>query len=381
MNTPASRLDFAPGRPSLIGMSPDSLAEAVTSCGGKPFAARQLAHWLYARRVADLDAMTNLPRELRANLAARYNTLTSTVVAREESGEGTTKLALRLADGPVIECVLMREHSRGGTGPRDRYTICISTQAGCAMGCRFCASGRLGLKRHLLPGEILEQFFHVAAVLRQEAEPGREPAWLTNVVVMGMGEPLHNFAGLMGALETLNAPWGFNFGARRVTVSTVGLPDRIRELAGQGYQFNLAVSLHATTDEQRTRLIPTNAATGLRAIVDAAADYYRVSRREVTFEYTLVGGENDTPDDARRLVELLAGFPRCNVNLIPMNPVEGSGLKEPDTAAVETFTALLRAGGVNAHVRRKRGRRVQAACGQLRLRLEPHGTTGALSSV
>jgi len=358
--------------PSLIGMNPDQLKAAVIECGGKPFAAGQLADWLYAKRVSDLGAMTNLPKDLRAALAARYSTLTSQVVAKEESGEGTTKLALRLHDGLVIECVLMREHSRDdASGDWDRFTICVSTQAGCAMGCRFCASGKLGLKRHLSAGEILEQFFHVAGLLRADASAtGRDPAWLTNVVVMGMGEPLHNFESLMLALGTLNAEWGFNFGARRVTVSTVGLPDRIRELAGQGYQFNLAVSLHATNDAQRTRLIPTNVGTGLQAIVAAAADYYRISRREVTFEYTLVGGENDTPADARRLVELLCDFPKGNVNLIPMNPVEGSGLKEPTPEAVEEFTMILRGGGVNVHVRRKRGRRVQAACGQLRLKLE-----------
>jgi 23S rRNA (adenine2503-C2)-methyltransferase len=234
------------------------------------------------------------------------------------------------------------------------------------MGCHFCASGKLGLKRHLAAGEILEQFFHIAAVLREE-----QPAtWLTNVVVMGMGEPLHNFDGLMGALETLNAEWGFNFGARRVTVSTVGLPDRIRQLAEQGYQFNLAVSLHATTDDQRTALIPTNASTGLANILDAAKYYFERTRREVTFEYTLVGGQNDTHEDARRLADLLRDFPRANVNLIPMNPVEGSGLAEPTGEAVEGFTEVLRSAGVNVHVRRKRGRRVQAACGQLRLRLE-----------
>lgn len=363
---------LAHAKPSLIGMTPGQLAEAVLACGGKAFAAGQLTQWLYAKRTADLSAMTNLPKALRAALADKFTTLTSRVVATEQSGEGTTKLGVRLHDGLVIECVLMREHSRDDErGDWDRFTACISTQAGCAMGCRFCASGKLGLKRHLATGEILEQFFHVAEVLRADARAdGAEPAWLTNVVVMGMGEPLHNFDGLMGALSVLNAEWGFHFGARRVTVSTVGLPDRIRELANQGYQFNLAISLHATSDEQRTRLIPTNKATGLANIIAAAADYFQRTRREVTFEYTLVGEENDTPADAARLVELLRGFPRCNVNLIPMNPVEGSGLKEPTSEAVDEFAAILRQGGVNVHVRRKRGRRVQAACGQLRLKLE-----------
>jgi 23S rRNA (adenine2503-C2)-methyltransferase len=360
-------------RTSLIGMNPGQLRQAIEACSGKAYAAGQLAQWLYGKRVTDFRAMSNLAVPLRQELARRYSVLTSHVVATRESGEGTTKLAVRLHDGAIIECVLMREYSRdGATGDWDRYTICVSTQAGCAMGCRFCASGMLGLKRHLSSGEILEQFFHVAQVLR--ADRPEDPPWLTNVVVMGMGEPLHNFDGLMGALEILNADWGFGMGARRITVSTVGLPDRIRELAGQGYQFNLAVSLHATTDEQRTRLIPTNKATGLANIIAAAAHYFEQTRREVTFEYTLVGGENDTLEDALRLVELLHGFPKGNVNLIPMNPVEGSGLKEPTAEAVELFAQTLREGGVNVHVRRKRGRRVQAACGQLRLQLEAAGS-------
>ncbi len=349
---------IATSRPSLIGMTPEQLAAVVTQHGGKPFAARQLGQWLYARRVADFSSMTDLPKSLREALAHSHCLLTSTVVAEDDSGEGTVKLGVRLHDGLVIESVLMTEE--------DRLTACISTQAGCAMGCRFCASGLLGLKRHLSSGEILEQFFHIAAVLRRRSPD----LWLTNVVVMGMGEPLHNFDGLMAALQILNADWGFNFGARRVTVSTVGLPDRIRDLAHQGYQFNLAVSLHAANDEQRTRLIPTNAATGLENIITASAEYFQVTGREVTFEYTLVGGENDRPRDAADLARLLGDFPRANVNLIPMNPVEGTGLRAPENAAVEEFTRVLREAGVNVHVRRKRGRAVQAACGQLRLRLE-----------
>lgn len=337
---------------SLIGMNLDELREAVLACGGKPFQANQLAQWLYARRELSFDAMTNLSKQLRAKLAENYSLLTSSVIAREDSGEGTTKLGIRLHDGLVIEAVLMRED--------DRVTACISTQAGCAMGCRFCASGQLGLKRHLTAGEILEQFYHLYAVMK--------PDWLTNVVVMGMGEPLHNFDNLLKALTILNADWAFNFGARRVTVSTVGLPKRIRELAEQGFQFNLAISLHGVDDESRGALIPTNA--GLAEILDAAKYYFEKTRREVTFEYTLVGGKNDDSETAQKLAELVKDFPRANVNLIPMNPVEGSGLEAPSTEAVNAFTEVLQKAGVNVHVRRRRGRRVQAACGQLRLKLE-----------
>jgi 23S rRNA (adenine2503-C2)-methyltransferase len=339
-------------KPSLIGMNLDELREAVEACGGKPFQAKQLAQWLYARRELNLDAMTNLSKELRAKLAERYSLLTSSVIAREDSGEGTTKLGIRLHDGLVIEAVQMRED--------ERITACISTQAGCAMGCRFCASGQLGLKRHLTAGEILEEFYHLYEVMK--------PDWLTNVVVMGMGEPLHNFDNLLKALTILNADWAFHFGARRVTVSTVGLPKRIIELAEQGFQFNLAISLHGVDDESRGALIPTNA--GLAAILEAAKYYFNKTRREVTFEYTLVGGKNDDLETAHKLAELVKDFPRANVNLIPMNPVEGSGLEAPTTEAVNAFTETLQNAGINVHVRRRRGRRVQAACGQLRLKLE-----------
>ena len=342
---------------SLIGLNLDELSEAVTNAGGKPFQGKQLAQWLYGKRQVDLDAMTNLSKELRTKLGEQHELLTSKVIASEDSGEGTIKLGIRLHDGFVIEAVLMREERGDGT---DRVTACISTQAGCAMGCRFCASGQLGLKRHLTAGEILEQFLHLGELLK--------PDWLTNVVVMGMGEPLHNYDNLLKALTILNAEWGFGFGARRITVSTVGLPQRIRDLASQGFQFNLAISLHGVDDESRSALIPTNA--GLHQILDAAKFYFEQTRREVTFEYTLVGGKNDDLETAASLAELIMDFPKANVNLIPMNPVEGSGLEAPTTEAVNAFTEELRNAGVNVHVRRRRGRRVQAACGQLRLKLE-----------
>ncbi|MBZ0136692.1 MAG: 23S rRNA (adenine(2503)-C(2))-methyltransferase RlmN [Planctomycetes bacterium] len=347
---------------SLIGMDLTELGDAVAASGGKPYHAKQLAQWLYGKRVVDLGAMTNLSKEVRAKLAERHDLMTSGVVAREDSGEGTIKLGIKLYDGFVIETVLMREERGDGT---DRVTACISTQAGCAMGCRFCASGQLGLKRNLTAGEILEQFLHLSDLLREQESPSD---WLTNVVVMGMGEPLHNYSNLLKALTILNADWGFGFGARRVTVSTVGLPQRIRDLASQGFQFNLAISLHGVDDESRSTLIPTNA--GLAAILDAAKFYFEQTRREVTFEYTLVGGKNDDTATATRLADLVRDFPKANVNLIPMNPVEGSGLDAPTTEAVNNFTRQLAAAGVNVHVRRRRGRRVQAACGQLRLKIE-----------
>ena len=341
--------------PDLAELTLADLEQWVASAGLPRYRAAQIFQWVWRRGATSFDAMSDLPRELRARLSTELAFSTPTVVRDELSVDGTRKLVLRFADRREIECVYIPD--------TPSQTFCVSTQVGCAMGCAFCLTGRMGLVRHLTAGEIAGQVRVLAT-----ATGLLDRAF--NIVLMGMGEPLHNLANLLKALEVVNAEWGFHFGARRITVSTVGLPERIRELAQAGYQFNLAISLHATTDEQRTELIPTNKATGLSAILAAAADYFRATRREVTFEYTLVGGQNDTPKDAERLAALLLEFPRCNVNLIPMNPVEGSGLKEPTAEAVELFTRLLREAGVNVHVRRKRGRRVQAACGQLRLKLE-----------
>lgn len=345
--------------PSLIGMDVEQLTDVAVGLGAPKFTGKQLAQWLYEKRVTDIDAMSNLSKDLRAKLATKYTTLTSRVIESQDSKEGTTKLAIRLHDGPIIEAVLMRESV---AGKPDRLTACISTQAGCAMGCRFCASGKLGLNRSLAAHEILEQFYHLGALLLPTNE------WLTNVVFMGMGEPLHNLDGLTGALTVMHSEWGFNMSARRITVSTVGLPDRMRALADFGIPIKLAVSLHGIDDESRSALIPTNA--GIQNILASAQYYFETTGREVTFEYTLVGGQNDDIRTAYKLAELVRHFPRANVNLIPMNPVEGSGLNAPSIENVRKFAEVLEREQINVHERRRRGRRVQAACGQLRLRLE-----------
>lgn len=233
------------------------------------------------------------------------------------------------------------------------------------MGCRFCASGQLGLKRHLTPAEILEQFYAIAAELGPER-------WLTNVVYMGMGEPLHNWEGFTGSLTALTSEWGFNMSPRRITVSTVGVAKRLAELADLDIPVNLAVSLHAPDDVIREKLIPTNAAYGgVATILAAAKEYYARTKRQVTFEYTLVRDVNDGAEHARALVTLLRdGFRDCNINLIPMNPVEGSGLKTPEEEVVRLFAGVLKSSGFSVHTRKKKGRSVNAACGQLRLRVE-----------
>lgn len=346
----------------LLGMNLDQLKQWVVSVGEKPFRAKQLAQWMYEKRELDPDQMTNLPAIFREKLKERAVFRTADVVTkRYDEHSDTTKIALRYRDGSIVETVLMLEPQ----GDDVRKTICVSTQAGCAMGCRFCASGLKGLRRHLTAGEILEQFYAVAEVLPDDQK-------ITNVVYMGMGEPLHNWEEFYASLMALTADWGFAMSGRRITVSTVGLAKRIVQLADAPSPPHLAVSLHAPNDAVRDAVIPTNEAYGgIESIADAARAYIDATGRKLTFEYTLVRDLNDRPEHARELAELIASrIPGANVNLIPMNPVEGTGLKAPLTEDVEFFADHLTTQGLSAHTRKKKGRSINAACGQLRLEIE-----------
>jgi len=346
----------------ILALPPDQLADFVKELGEKPFRAKQLGNWLYQQRVTDIDAMTNLPALFRAKLKEHAIIRSAEVVTkRYDEHSDTTKIALRYSDGSIVETVLMLEPQGDGV----RKTICVSTQAGCAMGCRFCASGLKGLRRNLTAAEILEQFYAVAEVLP-------EGDFITNVVYMGMGEPLHNWQAFKQSLDVLTQEWGFAMSGRRITVSTVGMADRMRELADHHSPVHLAVSLHAPNDAVRDKVIPTNEAYGgIEAIVDAAKYYQGKTGRKLTFEYTLVHDLNDRPEHARELGDLLADrIPEANVNLIPMNPVEGTGLKAPLTEDVEFFADHLISLGLSAHTRKKKGRSINAACGQLRLEVE-----------
>lgn len=366
MTTPESNPNSPDSRPWLLAATPEELAQEFSAMGEKPFRAKQVLNWLYRKRVCDVAKMTDLSAGLRQRLAEHFRLPNAAVVASEADHESTTKVALRYPDGSVIESVLMLEPKRDAEeGDELRRTACISTQAGCAMGCRFCASGQLGLKRHLAGAEIVEQFYAIANLLPAEQ-------WLTNVVYMGMGEPLHNWEGFMRSLRALVSDWGFNMSPRRITVSTVGFPRRIRDLAASGIPVNLAVSLHAPNDEIRDRLIPTNEAYGgIEEILSAAADYFKGTGRQVTFEYTVVKGTNDRPEHAKELASVVRRFlPGANINLIPMNPVRDTGLFPPENIDVEIFSKILDEAGHSVHTRKKKGRSVSAACGQLRLRVE-----------
>jgi 23S rRNA (adenine2503-C2)-methyltransferase len=302
--------------------------------------------------------MTDLPKTLRAELNAEWLVFGTDVVYHHVAPDGTDKLLLGCRDSRRIECVLMAED--------DRRTVCISTQVGCGMGCVFCASGLKGVERNLSRGEIIEQVIRLRNLL-----PADET--LTNLVVMGMGESLANLDNLVAGLDWICSPEGLGLGQRRVTISTVGLPEKMEKLASLDRQYHLAVSLHAATEALRNELVPINERVGLSAVIEAADAYFRRSGRQVTFEYVLLGGINDRAEDARALGALLQSR-KSHVNLIPYNPVEGLMFERPAAASIRRFVETVRSYGVSTSVRKTKGREIDAACGQLRRRVEGHAT-------
>ncbi|MFQ5413772.1 MAG: 23S rRNA (adenine(2503)-C(2))-methyltransferase RlmN [Phycisphaerae bacterium] len=343
-----------PERPprGVFDQTPASLRAMLASWGEPAYRAAQILDWVYARGVEHYADMTNVSKRLRERLSHDVPLYTSTVAARQVARDRTTKLLLAWPDGTTSECVLIPDG--------DRRTACISTQVGCPAGCVFCASGLDGLQRSLSAGEIVEQAMRVRRLCGAASR-------LTNVVFMGLGEPLANYASTVRAVRTINADWGMGIGARKITVSTVGLPSQMRRLADEGLQVTLAVSLHAPTDELRRRIVPWAAHIAMGEVVDAARYYFDRTGREVTVEYVLLGGVNDGVDDARRLAAV-CGRMRSNVNVIPYNPVAGLPYHRPGAEAADAFVAALRGGGVNVHLRRSRGADIDGACGQLRRR-------------
>jgi 23S rRNA (adenine2503-C2)-methyltransferase len=335
---------------ALLDLSLAELVHWLEAHGQPRMRARQLRRWLLAGRAESFEQMTDLPKELRSVLAGEFQPLGTHVARHLTAGDGTHKLLLRLADGQLIECVLLQEAGR--------RTACISTQVGCGMGCVFCASGLNGLARNLTTGEILEQLVRLRNLL-----PAHER--LTHIVVMGMGEPLANLDHLLEALEAAGDKDGLGIGARHITISTVGLPAKIRRLADLGKQYHLAVSLHAPNDAVRNQIVPTNEQTGLDEILAAADYFFERTGRQVTFEYVLLRDLNDTVSHARDLARLLSGR-QAHVNLIPFNDVHGLPYRRPTDEALSSFVNKLRRGGVSVKVRKRKGSAIDAACGQLR---------------
>jgi len=322
--------------------------------GQAPLRVKQIRRQIVANRAESFAAMTDLPLGLREELNRDWSPLGTQIERHLQSADGTQKLLLKLHDGRLIECVMIPHD--------DRRTACISTQVGCGMGCVFCASGLDGVARNLSAGEILEQLIRLHNLLPVEER-------LTHIVVMGMGEPLANLDALLDALTVAGDKNGLNIGQRHVTISTVGLPARIRRLADVNKQYHLAVSLHAPNDALRNQIVPTNSHMGLDAILAAADYFYEKTGRQVTYEYILLGGLNDGPVESRQLADLLRGR-QAHVNLIPFNDVEGLEYRKPTLAAQEAFVARLKQAGISVKVRKRKGADIDAACGQLRRRVE-----------
>jgi 23S rRNA (adenine2503-C2)-methyltransferase len=336
----------------LFDLGYDDLVAWLDQRGERPYRARQILEWIYRHQIADFDAVSSLSKRLRVQLAASFSIYQSSIERTQAAADGTTKLLLRWPDGATTECVLIPDGKR--------QTACISTQVGCPVRCVFCASGIDGLTRNLTRGQIVEQAMRVAQLI---CKPDR----LTNVVFMGLGEPLANYAATVGAISVINAADGLNIGARKITVSTVGLPSQMRRLAEAGWQITLALSLHAPTDALRRELIPWADNVTINELVDAARYFFECTGREVTLEYVLLDGVNNRPEHADRLAALTRRM-RCNVNLIRYHPVEGLPYTRPTGESTHAFVDRLANAGVNVHVRKSRGLDIDAACGQLRRR-------------
>ena len=347
------RIDSAE-RPGILEIAPETLRAWFAERNEPPMRVNQVRRQVLANRAESFEQMTDLPRGLRAELDRSFVIFTTAVERHLVAADGTHKLVLRLRDAGMIECVLIQDEGRA--------TACISTQVGCGMGCVFCASGLNGVIRNLTTGEILEQLVRLRNLT---TAPGR----LTHIVVMGMGEPLANLDNLLAALAVAGDKNGLGIGARHITISTVGLPAKIRRLAEIGKQYHLAVSLHAPNDALRSRIVPTNDKTGLPTILAAADEFFEKTGRQVTYEYVLLGGLNDRIEHARQLASLLAGR-KAHVNLIPWNDVEGLPYRRPHDDDLARFTETLRRAGVSVKVRKRKGSEIDAACGQLRREVE-----------
>jgi 23S rRNA (adenine2503-C2)-methyltransferase len=347
-------------RRSLFEVSPQELGVWMAERDHRPYHAKQVYRWVFERRLEGFEGMSDVPKRLRDELEAHWSVFSTGVTAHHVSPDGTDKLLLECRDGRRIECVLMAE--------ADRRTVCISTQVGCGMGCVFCASGLKGVERNLTKGEIVEQIVRLRNLLPVDER-------LTNLVVMGMGESLANLDNLIPALDWICSNEGLGMGQRRVTISTVGLPEKMRKLAAMDRSYNLAVSLHAPTEALRDELVPINAKVGLREVIDAADEYFRRSGRRVTFEYVMLRGINDGLPEAHALADLLEAK-KAHANLIPYNPVPGLPYERPTAEAVRRFEGVLKARGLSVSVRKTKGREIDAACGQLRRRSE-EGSSGA----
>jgi len=362
----------APQKELIQSLVLDDLAGRLAERGHRSYRAKQVVDWLYKKRVTSYDAMTDVPQALRDQLAEEFEFAKADVVRVLGSKDTTQKFLFRLRDANLIESVLIPASPALYGERSDRRTICVSSQVGCAYGCKFCASGLDGWTRNLEAGEIVQQLMAV------EAQSGEK---IDNIVFMGMGEPLANLKNLMRAIKIINAPWGLGIGARHITVSTSGLAPQIKELAEDPTQFRLALSLHGATDEVRSQIMPVNRKYPLDVLLEAC-DYYVARKRRMLFEYILIADVNDTDDQAHELAKHAQRL-SAKVNLIPYNTVEGLEWSRPSRARQERFHSILRYHGIVSTLRLEKGHDIAAACGQLRLQTkrQEDATPAALAPV
>jgi len=340
---------------SIFGLTPPELDAQLVDWQWPAFRAVQIRDWVYNKLAVSPAAMSNLSKRDQGFIADKLEFATATLAANQLSEDGTRKLLLRWPDGSNAETVMIPDGIR--------RTACVSSQVGCPVGCKFCASGINGLDRNLSAAQIVEQVFALDGVMKEASKSAKDR--IGNIVFMGMGEPLANYANVMKAVRILHDPKCFNLSARKITISTVGVPARMRQLAEEELPLNLAISLHAPNEALRQELIPWAEHFALKDILDAARYYFEKTGREVTLEYILLAGVNDQPAHARELSRLCRTL-RANVNLIRYNPVADLGFQRPEAEACMKFQTILRDAGVNAHLRKSRGRDIDAACGQLR---------------
>jgi 23S rRNA (adenine2503-C2)-methyltransferase len=346
-------------KPSIFDLSLHELESRLTAKGQAEYRARQVLRWIYKQRVFRFKEMSDLGESLRESLGDEFRCEPLPCVRQIGSSDSTQKFLFALPDKTFVESVLIPASPALYGTAADRKTICISTQVGCAFGCKFCASGLEGWTRNLEVGEIVEQ------ILRVESLSGEK---VNNIVFMGMGEPLANYEKLLKAIEIINAPWGVGIGARHITISTSGIVPRIRDLAEQALQVRLAISLHGATDEVRQKIMPINRRFNIASLMDACAYYRQRKRQRITFEYILIDQVNDQLDQAIELSRLASRL-EAKVNLIPYNTVEGLSWQRPSEIRQQVFYRALRRGGVDATIRREKGHDINAACGQLRLQV------------
>ena len=349
---------------NICELDPVALEVAMKELGVRSFHAHQIYKWIYQQGITDFDQMSDLSLTLRRHLAKRFVVGTLTVSNRQRSTDGTEKFLLRLSDGLLIESVFIPD--------TPKQTFCVSTQVGCSMRCSFCLTGQMQLTRNLTAGEIVGQVHLLAHSLGL-------PDKNFNVVLMGMGEPLHNYDATMKALRILTNKNGFALPPRRITVSTVGVPSGLRRLANESIMPNVAVSLHASTEELRNRLVPVNRTFGLKEIIEACRQLPLTKRRRITFEYVLLAHVNDSTQDARRLQALLRGL-KAKVNLIPLNEASELSFRRPSDIRVNQFARTLSEGGMTVSVRKSRGRDIRAACGQLIVESDSAGAEGTTAT-